>query len=69
MNNEKVVLIVDDSATVRFQVKTLLKFIGVGLREAGGEIGVDGYIRKPINKDLINSKVLDILKLKVDQPK
>ncbi|MDF2840488.1 MAG: cheY [Clostridia bacterium] len=126
MNSDKVVLIVEDSATIRFQVKTLLKPLGIQLREAGGEIGlfnlieeygrladviimdltlknedgfqlikklrehdsyqdipilvltehadaehvltakklgVEGYIRKPINKDFIKEKVLEILHL------
>lgn len=125
MSNEKVVLIVEDSPTVRYQVKSLLKQSGIGLREAGGEIGlfnlieeyrkladliimdltlkdedgfqlikklkahstykdipifvmtehadikhvltarelgVDGYIRKPINKDIFMAKISEILK-------
>ena len=124
MNRDKIVLIVEDSSTVRFQVKALLEQIGVRLKEAGGEIGlfnlieeygqladliimdltlknedgfelikklkqhevykkipvlvltehadaehvmtakelgVEGYIRKPINKDLILERVSNLL--------
>ena len=128
MNQEKVVLIVEDSATIRFQVKTLLKQLSIELRETGGELGlfnrieeygkmadlvimdltlkeengfelikklrsndtyktipilvftehadaehvltakqlgVDGYIRKPINKDFFIQKILENLKLTI----
>lgn len=130
MNTDKVALIVEDSITVRFQVKVLLEQIGVSLREAGGELGlfnlievygktpdiiimdltlknedgftlieklrankaychipilvltehadtesvlkaralgVEGYIRKPINKDSFFAKISDSLGLKQAQ--
>lgn len=44
MNSNKIVLIVDDSNTVRFQVKSYLEQIEVDLREAGSEIGLFNLI-------------------------
>lgn len=129
--SNKIVLIVEDSSTARFQVKALLKQVNVELREAGGEIGlfnlidqygklpdlilmdltlknedgfelikklnshdkykdiplivltehadanhvlaakelgVEGYIRKPIEKDIFLGKVCEILELNIYQP-
>lgn len=46
MYNDKTVLIVEDSITVRFQIKVLLEEIGVKLKEAGGEIGLFNLIEE-----------------------
>lgn len=40
MFEDKNVIIVEDSPTVRFEVKLLLKQIGLELTEAGGELGL-----------------------------
>lgn len=46
MYNDKTVLIVEDSITVRFQIKIMLEEIGVKLKEAGGEIGLFNLIEE-----------------------
>ena len=40
----KIVLIVEDSSAIKFQVKSLLEQIHVDLRQAGGEIGLFNLI-------------------------
>lgn len=44
MDFEKVVLIVEDSPTTKFLVRSLVKPLGITLREAGGEIGLFNLI-------------------------
>lgn len=46
MSNEKIVLIVEDSATIKFQIKSLLKQLNISLRETGGELGLFNRIEE-----------------------
>lgn len=46
MNMEKTILIVEDSLSIKYQVRMILQQIGLTLLEAGGEIGLFNQVEQ-----------------------
>lgn len=46
MNMEKTILIVEDSPTIKYQVRIILQQVGLTLLEAGGELGLFNQVEQ-----------------------